>query len=392
MTRRNIPTAYAAAFVKNLQLFGAIAVPFFLDWLRVDYTRMFILQAWFLFWVFVLEVPTGVVADKFGRKMSVAIGCLLFAADLLFFGLSRNYPLLFAAEFLGAVGMTLISGADQALLYDSLVALKKEERARFYFSRYQAAGTLGLLVAFPIGSWIAGLRDYPRLLPVPFALTTLSAVLAAGMFFTMREPPRTKPKEHFLKMGMLGLRTLFERRELRAYVLNSVTISAVTFFAFWLYQPVAQRGGLVVTYFGFIGAGFNLFSTILLANIRILEKAIGVRRLLLLTAFVPAVLFIALGFIHLLAFAIPALFILVGCKMMRIPILNELINRHVESENRATVISSISLLERFITFLLYPIVGQLADMSLDYALWLLGGVCLAFAAGTRISGRHLTEG
>jgi MFS family permease len=391
---RNIPKAYAASFLKNLQFFGPISVPYFFDWLRVDYTRMFILQAWFLFWVFVLEVPTGVVADKFGRKISVAIGCLLFAADMLFFGLSRNYYLLFAAEFLGAVGMTLISGADQALLYDSLIALKAEARARFYFSRYEAAGTLGLLVAFPIGSWIAGLRNYPSLLPVPFALTTLSAVLAAGMFFMMREPARAKPKEHFLKMGMLGLRTLFSHRELRAYVLNAVTISSVTFFAYWFYQPVAQRAGLSVTYLGFIGAGFNLFSALLLANVSVLEKAIGVRRLLLLTAFVPAILFIALGFIHLLAFAIPALFILVGCKMVRIPILNALINRHVESENRATVISSVSLLERFVTFLLYPVIGQLADLkpSPDYALWLLGCVCLAFAAGTRISGRHLPGG
>jgi len=115
MRRGNILKAYTAAFLKNLQFFGPISVPYFLDWLRVDYTRMFILQAWFLFWVFVLEIPTGVVADKFGRKISVALGCVLFAADMLFFGLSRNYYLLFAAEFLGAVGMTLICFADGAL-------------------------------------------------------------------------------------------------------------------------------------------------------------------------------------------------------------------------------------------------------------------------------------
>ena len=60
----------------------------------------------------------------------------------------------------------------------------------------------------------------------------------------MREPPRAKPKEQFLEMGMLGLRTLFAHRELRAYVLNAITISSVTFFAFWFYQPVAQRAGL----------------------------------------------------------------------------------------------------------------------------------------------------
>src|SRR5512137_2098302 len=106
MSRANIRKSYAAVFLKNLQFFGPISVPYFLDWLRVDYTRMFLLQAWFLFWIFTLEIPTGVVADKFGRKLSVALGCLLFASDMLFFGLTTRYYLLFAAEFLGAVGMT----------------------------------------------------------------------------------------------------------------------------------------------------------------------------------------------------------------------------------------------------------------------------------------------
>lgn len=391
MKLSNVQKSYAASFMKNLQFFGPISVPYFLDWLKVDYTRLFILQAWFLFWVFTLEIPTGVVADKFGRKISVVLGCVLFASDMLFFGLCRNYYLLFAGEFLGAVGMTLISGADQALLYDSLIVMGVQDRARFYFSRYEAAGTLGLLVSFPIGSSVAGLRNYPDLLPVTFTMTALSAVLAAGLYFWMHEPPRTRPNEGFIRMGVLGLRTLFARRELRSYVLNAVTISSVTFFAYWFYQPLTQRAGLGVAYLGWIGAGFNLFSAVLLTYVSSLEKALGVRRLLLLSALLPGVLFIALGFVHILTFAIPALFVLVGCKMVRVPVLNDLINRHIESENRATVISSVSLLERSVTFLLYPVVGLLADASLDYALWLLGGVCLVFAAATRISGRHLGD-
>jgi len=75
--------------------------------------------------------------------------------------------------------------------------------------------------------------------------------------------------------------------------------------------------------------------------------------------------------------------------MVRVPVLNEFINRHIESENRATVISSVSLLERSVTFLLYPLVGLLTDASVDYALWLLGGMCLVFAAATRPGSRHL---
>jgi MFS family permease len=389
MSRANIRKAYAASFLKNLQFFGSISVPYFLDWLRVDYTRMFILQAWFLFWVFILEIPTGVVADKFGRKVSVALGCLLFAADLLFFGLSRNYYLLFLAEFLGAVGMTFISGADQALFYDSLIEIKEQNRARFHFSRYEAAGTLGLLISFPIGSTIAGLGDYPRLLPITFFISAVAVLAAAGAYAWMREPPRSKPKEGFLRMGVLGLKTLYVHRGLRAFALNSVTISAVTFFAFWFYQPVVQRAGLPIVYLGWIAAGFNLFSTLLLTQVMRLQKYFGVRRLLLLSALLPGVLFIALGIWRMLPLTIPTLFLLVGCKMVRAPVLNEYINRHIESENRATVISSVSLLERSITFVLYPVVGILADASLDYALWFLGGVAILFATVTRLNDRHL---
>jgi MFS family permease len=389
MSRANIHKSYAAAFMKNLQFFGPISVPYFLDWLKVDYTRMFILQAWFLFWVFTLEIPTGVIADKFGRKISVALGCLLFAADMLFFGLCNSYSLLFLAEFLGAVGMTLISGADQALLYDSLIVIGEHERARRYFSRYEAAGTLGLLVSFPIGSSIAGLRNYPNLIPVTFTITAISAILAAGLYFWMVEPPRTRPEEGFIRMGVLGLKTLFMHKTLRAYVLNAITISAVTFFVYWFYQPVSQRAGLGIAYLGWIGAGFNLFSAVLLMYVGQLERWLGVRRLLLLSALLPGLLFISLGFVHLAVFAVPALFLLAGCKMVRVPVLNDFINRHVESENRATVISSVSLLERSVTFLLYPLVGLLADASVDYALWLLGAVCLVFTTATRLGSRHL---
>jgi fucose permease len=389
MSRTNIAKSYAAVFLKNLQFFGPISVPYFLDWLRVDYTRMFILQAWFLFWVFMLEIPTGVVADRFGRKVSVAMGCTMFATDMLFFGLSHNYSLLFVAEFLGAIGLTFISGADQALLYDSLMVIGEEDRARFYLSRYEAAGTMGLLVSFPIGSSIAGLNKYPDLLPIPFVMTAASAVLAAVIYLWMREPPRAKTREGFVRMGVQGLRSLFEQKSLRSYVFNAVTISAVTFFAFWFYQPIVQRAGLKVTYLGWIGAGFNLFSAILLARVSLLEKALGIRRLLLLSALLPGALFLALGFLHMAAFAIPALFVLVGCKLVRMPILNAFINRHIESANRATVISSVSLLERSLTFLLYPLVGLLADAALDYALWLLGALCLVFALATRLGDRHL---
>ena len=65
----NISKIYLANFLKNLNFFGSIAIPFFIDWIQIDYTRIFLLQAWFIFWTFVLEIPTGIVADKWGSSI-----------------------------------------------------------------------------------------------------------------------------------------------------------------------------------------------------------------------------------------------------------------------------------------------------------------------------------
>ncbi len=387
----NITKAYAAACLKNLQFFGSLAVPYFIDWLRVDYTRLFLLEAWALFWIFTLEIPTGIVADKFGRRVSVAIGCLLFGADMLFFGLGASYTVLFAAEFLGAVGMTLMSGAEEALLYDTLVAIGEQDRARHYFSRVGAAGTLGLVIAFPLGAFVGGLGHYPALLPVPFLMTAAALALAAVAYAWMKEPERVKPTQGFLRMGVDGLGTLFAHPELRGYVLNAVTISSVTFFAFWFYQPVSLRAGMRLAYVGVFAAGFNLFATLLLANSGLLERTLGIRGLLLATAALPALLFAAVAWTRSLWVIVPALFLLVGCKVVRAPVLSALINRYIESEARATVISSISLVERAITFLLYPVVGWLADISLDAALYVLAALCARFAVAARVNASHLPQ-
>lgn len=400
----NLSKAYAAACLKNLQFFGALAVPYFIDWLRVDYTRLFLLQAWFLFWVFTLEIPTGIVADKFGRRLSVAAGCLLFSADMLFYGLDAGYAWLLVGEFLGAIGLTLTSGAEEALLYDTLVALGEQERARHYFSRASAAGTLGLLVAFPLGAFVGGGGTYPQMVPAPFLMTAASLVLAAAVYAWMQEPPRVKPEEGFLRMGVKGLRTVLTHPPLRRYVLNAVTIASVTFFAFWFYQPVAQRAGMPLVWIGVLAAGFNLFSAVLLANSARLESLLGLRRLLFATAAAPALLFAAVAWSRSPWVIVPAFLLLVGCRMVRVPVLNDLVNRHVESENRATVISSVSLLERAMTFVLYPVMGRLADVKfagahvlgqasggggLDLALYTLAVLCAVLAAVTRLRDRDL---
>jgi hypothetical protein len=84
-----------------------------------------------------------------------------------------------------------------------------------------------------------------------------------------------------------------------------------------------------------------------------------------------------------LASSARAAFIVVGCKLLREPLLSDLINQRVESRRRATILSGVSLLERAIVFVLYPLVGLAADHSLSAAFAGLGLVSLVFALRLR---------
>src|SRR5262249_26775355 len=111
---------------------------------------------------------------------------------------------------------------------------------------------------------------------------------------------------------------------------------------------------------------------------------IGLPRMLLASALVPGVLYLALGLVRAPAFALPAAMVISGMKLLRGPLLSDLINRLVESRNRATVLSGVSMLQRAVLFLLYPVVGWAADRSLPVAFAGLGAATLLFAALSRL--------
>ena len=133
-----------------------------------------------------------------------------------------------------------------------------------------------------------------------------------------------------------------------------------------------------------------MFQTLLFLNIRKLEDIFGMKNILFYSALIPSILFIGLAIIKNIYFALLSIFLIIGSRA-RIPILSDFMNQHIGSKNRATVLSSVSLVERIVTALLYPIVGFLTDISLNYAFLFLGILALIFTYITRIEETHLSN-
>ena len=275
---------------------SAVIIPFFREWGRLSFVQIFALQTWFMLMCFLMEVPTGAVADRFGRKVSVALGGFLLAAASLLYGSVPHLPVFVAAEALFAVAITLISGADEALAYDSLLALGRERDASRVMARLEAAKLTGILAGALLGAVVAsrlGVR-WPMLLQaVPLGLSGLVAL-------TLTEPPRGKKEAAegggYLRLLSGGLHHFRSAPELRALALDQVACATVAWLVIWLYQLQLARVGVPLAAYGVVHAAMGLGQITLLSRVARVERAVGGKaRLALVTALVPALAMLGLA-------------------------------------------------------------------------------------------------
>ena len=71
--------------------------------------------------IFIFEIPTGVIADVFGRKVSYVCSCFLMTLSLLIYAVSDSFSVFLIAATFHGVSQTLSSGAFRAWLVDSLI-------------------------------------------------------------------------------------------------------------------------------------------------------------------------------------------------------------------------------------------------------------------------------
>ncbi len=380
--QRNVWLSYLISFLNKLGFFGPVAALFYLDWVHLNYTQMFIAEAIFSATVFLFEIPTGIIADKFGRKTSIILSGVFTTVGIYIFANSTSFLFIIVAQIIWGIGVTLLSGADNALLYDSLLELKEEKESKKYFARQDAAGTVGTVLGALVGGWFITKTfvPYPSSLSVTFLLTCIPIGLGVLIAFLLREPKREfKSKEKFMRLGWDGFKFLFQHKELRLLSFNFALIGASTYFMFWFYQTLTQSVGLGIGYNGIISACYNIAAVVLLMNVTKIEKWFGMNRILFYSALIPGLFYLILGFCNNWILAVTGIFVIMCLKVIRLPLLSHFINQHIESAQRATVLSGVSMLQRLCILALYPIAGLIADISLQYVFIFLGIATVFFA-------------
>jgi hypothetical protein len=132
-----------------------------------------------------LEVPTGWLADRYGHRACLIAGSALQVAGMLYCWLGRGIPGLLVASVLVAAGDAFRSGADQALLYRSCVALDREPNFQAIEARTRAATLVALVVLLLGGGAIVRAWGFAAGWITETILSAIGLVIACAM----TEPP-----------------------------------------------------------------------------------------------------------------------------------------------------------------------------------------------------------
>ena len=126
--KNNIKTIYWMFFFQSFMIVIAVFVPL-LQRHGLTMSEVLQTQALFAFVIAVFEVPSGYLADLWGRKNTIIIGQGLMALGYLYLLQANSFPDFLVYEGLMGLGISLSSGADLALLYDTQAALSAQGKA-----------------------------------------------------------------------------------------------------------------------------------------------------------------------------------------------------------------------------------------------------------------------
>ncbi|HVH07733.1 MAG TPA: MFS transporter [Myxococcota bacterium] len=384
----NVRKLYAIRFCAWMHTVAAVLVPFFRDWGGVPLGGILLLNAWFMAWSFLLEVPTGTVADRFGRKTSLVLGTALGAIAT---GVYVSAPVLgvfLVGEILFAMSYALNSGADEALLYESL-GPDAAERAPRAFARLESFKLAGICAGALCGSVLAselGLRVAVAAQMVPMAL-------GVGLALTLREPPRHAPGEQprrYADTLREGLRHFADDPALRPLAVDAIAIGALCFLVIWLYQPLLEAAGIGVAAFGGVHVALCVGQILVLGSLGRLTTFFGSRAALLRGAALTAgACFVALAVARHPAAVVALVVACASFGLSRTPILNSAMNHHLPSAHRATVLSVVSGLRMLGIVIVNGLTSLGVGRSLHGTALALGLAILALAALSPVRETHL---
>jgi len=373
MKKRNEGVYYLYTAAGNLIIIGPIMMLYMLA-KGLNYTQILLLQSISAAAVVLLEIPTGALADRFSRKACLIVGPLLWGVTLLIYILCNNFYLFALGEIIFALGATLKSGSDTALMYDSL----KETDRTLVYQRIEGRAKSNMFYAQAVGSIAAGFL-YKANVHLPFLISIVFMVSASlcGTFFS-DSGRKGEHKDRYLVLMGKSIGRVIHTPKLRALFFFIIVFFAFFRGGFFLYQPYFQAVEFPVMYFGI---AFFLFNIVAANASRFAGRIVSLTRhntLMFLAGLILVSFFLLWGIRSIPG--ILAILLQQAARGLYHPVTKKYLNKYIPSERRATTLSVVNMGAGLSVALFLPVVGFCLDHYNVFQVNLYCGIAMSLLA------------
>jgi MFS family permease len=343
--RRNHALLLAHNGLQSMLFVLPVIVPYYHDVLGLGFNQFLIGEVVFSTVIVLMEVPAGWLADVWQRRLMLMTGSLIEACGFLLLLHAHSFGQAVFAQGAIGVGVSMVSGTNTALLYDTLLfwrrtkAFRKLEGMRHGMGLYVVGG------ASLAGGFLYGVD--PKL---PLTLSVGCYLLAALAAFLMVEPVRDRQKARrnpLLDILQTVKFAVHGHPDIGALILFCGILFGTTQAGVWVQQPYYLARGLDRTWFGVLAfAGFLLAGAASQHSHR-LEKSLARGTAFGLVLYGVAGSYLVSGILPGL-WGIPFLYASSVAFGFGMPLVQDVINGRIASGRRASIVSTASLAGRLV--------------------------------------------
>lgn len=362
--RGNIRKNYLFTFLSSVALTDAIWM-LFLAYRGMSLVQIGILESVFHLTGLTMEIPTGIIADRFGRKTSRVLGRILALISTALMLAADGFWGFALAFVFSALSYNLESGAGDALVYDTLVVLDETPRYMKIKGFQEVCFQTARIASLVIGGWIATF-NYELGYMISLGINGLS-ILAA---LTFREPSPTQAstqeqtQEQAIgqKLGLgahirQSIRVIADNKRLLNYI---VFIEGFSLFHTTLYfysQSYMKSTGLSEAWIGLILGIAGLASILFSTQAHWFERRFGRFQVIRYTTVATLLVLMGLAFLPFKPLYFVAMAALDGILFVSF---SDYINQLIPSASRATLLSFQAMVFSAMMIVFFPVFGWVA--------------------------------
>jgi len=355
---RNITLLFALKAAKWFMLFMPVIVLFFMDnGLSVE--QVMWTQTAYSLSVALFEMPSGYFSDKLGRRLTLILGMLITIMGYLVMSASYSFWWFVGAEILMGLGGSFISGTDSAMLYDTLLQLKRENTYLKLEGRMYSIATFSEAVAAIFGGWIAATFGMRMTVYAFIGCLVVGLVCAFRLIEPQVEKNQTTDNNTSIR-DILRF-TFLQNKMLRWYIILSASIGTSTLTMAWFAQPYMQGAGLSLTTIGWLWSALNLTVAVFAFGAYYVYRFLNKRQIVILIVAGIVTGFGGLGWSYG-TWGLIFIFLIYIVRGIATPVLKDFVNELTPSNMRATVLSIRGFVIRVIFSSLAPFLGWVSDV------------------------------